>query len=59
LAIDSAEAKREKTMKTDLEKVKRFTNDLRTRYPRSPREKLGGYALLPVAWINAVHSSWA
>ena len=32
-------------MKTDLEKVKRLAKDLRTAYPRSPREKLGGYVI--------------
>lgn len=32
-------------MKTDLEKVKMFAKDLRTDYPRSPREKLGGYVI--------------
>jgi hypothetical protein len=32
-------------VKTDLENVKRIANDLRTGYPRSPREKLGGYVI--------------
>jgi hypothetical protein len=32
-------------MKTDLEKVKRLGKDLRKGYPRSPREKLGGYVI--------------
>ena len=32
-------------MKTDLEKVKTFARDLRKDYPRSPREKLGGYVI--------------
>ncbi|MDR4466088.1 MAG: DUF5069 domain-containing protein [Nitrospira sp.] len=32
-------------MKTDLERVRRLANDLRTGYPRSPREKLGGYVI--------------
>ena len=32
-------------MKTDLEKVKRLAKDLRKGYPRSPREKLGGYVI--------------
>ena len=30
---------------TDLEKVKRLAKDLRKSYPRSPREKLGGYVI--------------
>jgi hypothetical protein len=32
-------------MKTDLEKVKGLAKDLRKGYPRSPREKLGGYVI--------------
>lgn len=32
-------------MKTNLEKVKTLAKDLRTGYPRSPREKLGGYVI--------------
>lgn len=32
-------------MATDLDKVKRYTKDLRKNYPRSPREKLGGYVI--------------
>ena len=32
-------------MKANLEKVKTFAKDLRTGYPRSPREKLGGYVI--------------
>lgn len=32
-------------MKADLKKVKRFANDLRKKYPRSPREKLGGFVI--------------
>ncbi|HJU05877.1 MAG TPA: DUF5069 domain-containing protein [Nitrospiraceae bacterium] len=32
-------------MSTDLEKVKKLAKDLRTSYPRSPREKLGGYVI--------------
>jgi hypothetical protein len=32
-------------MKTDLEKVKKLAKDLRKGYPRSPREKLGGYVI--------------
>lgn len=32
-------------MKANLEKVKMFAKDLRTDYPRSPREKLGGYVI--------------
>jgi len=32
-------------MATDLDKVKRYAKDLRTTYPRSPREKLGGYVI--------------
>ncbi len=32
-------------MKTDLEKVKQLAKDLRNDYPRSPREKLGGYVI--------------
>ena len=32
-------------MKTDLEKVKLLAKDLRKGYPRSPREKLGGYVI--------------
>ncbi len=32
-------------MKTDLKKVKKLAKDLRKGYPRSPREKLGGYAI--------------
>jgi hypothetical protein len=32
-------------MTTDLEKVKKLARDLRKGYPRSPREKLGGYVI--------------
>jgi hypothetical protein len=32
-------------MKTDLEKVKQLAKDLRSGFPRSPREKLGGYVI--------------
>jgi hypothetical protein len=32
-------------MKTDLQQVKRLGKDLRNGYPRSPREKLGGYVI--------------
>ena len=32
-------------MATDLDKVKRYAKDLRNNYPRSPREKLGGYVI--------------
>jgi len=32
-------------MNTDLEKVKKLAKDLRKGYPRSPREKLGGYVI--------------
>jgi len=32
-------------MATDLDKVKRYAQDLRKHYPRSPREKLGGYVI--------------
>lgn len=32
-------------MKTDLQKVRRLAIDLRNGYPRSPREKLGGYVI--------------
>jgi hypothetical protein len=32
-------------MATDLYKVKRYAQDLRKHYPRSPREKLGGYVI--------------
>jgi len=32
-------------MKTDLDKVRKLTKDLRKGYPRSPREKLGGYVI--------------
>ena len=32
-------------MKTDLDKVKTLAKDLRKDYPRSPREKLGGYVI--------------
>ena len=32
-------------MKTDLDKVKTLAKDLRKGYPRSPREKLGGYVI--------------
>jgi Domain of unknown function (DUF5069) len=32
-------------MKTDLEKVKLLAKDLRKGYPRSSREKLGGYVI--------------
>lgn len=32
-------------MKANLEKVKTFAKDLRTGYPRSPREKLGGFVI--------------
>ncbi|MFZ3015280.1 MAG: DUF5069 domain-containing protein [Nitrospira sp.] len=32
-------------MKANLEKVKTFAKDLRTSYPCSPREKLGGYVI--------------
>jgi hypothetical protein len=35
----------EASMKTDLQKVRRLAIDLRTGYPRSPREKLGGYVI--------------
>ena len=30
---------------SDLEKVKQSAKDLRKTYPRSPREKLGGYVI--------------
>jgi hypothetical protein len=32
-------------MKTDIEKVQKLAKNLRTGYPRSPREKLGGYVI--------------
>jgi hypothetical protein len=32
-------------MKTNLDKVRTMANDLRNDYPRSPREKLGGYVI--------------
>ena len=32
-------------MKTDLDKVRKLAKDLRKSYPRSPREKLGGYVI--------------
>ena len=32
-------------MATDLDKVRRYAQDLRQHYPRSPREKLGGYVI--------------
>ena len=32
-------------MVPDLDKVKRYAQDLRKHYPRSPREKLGGYVI--------------
>ena len=32
-------------MKTDLGKVKQLAKDLRNSFPRSPREKLGGYVI--------------
>ena len=32
-------------MNTDLDKVKKLAKDLRKSYPRSPREKLGGYVI--------------
>ena len=32
-------------MKPDLEKVRGLAHDLRKGYPRSPREKLGGYVI--------------
>jgi succinate dehydrogenase flavin-adding protein (antitoxin of CptAB toxin-antitoxin module) len=32
-------------MNTNLEKVKKLAKDLRADYPRSPREKLGGYVI--------------
>jgi hypothetical protein len=32
-------------MAADLDKVKRYAQDLRKNYPRSPREKLGGYVI--------------
>jgi len=32
-------------MATDLDKVKRYAQDLRKNYPRSPREKLAGYVI--------------
>ena len=32
-------------MKTDLKRVKKLAKDLRKGYPRSPREKLGGYVI--------------
>ena len=32
-------------MKTDLDKVRKLAKDLRKGYPRSPREKLGGYVI--------------
>jgi Domain of unknown function (DUF5069) len=35
----------EASMKTDLEKVRRLAKDLRKGYPRSPREKMGGYVI--------------
>jgi hypothetical protein len=36
---------KETIMKTDLDKVKQLAKDLRKNYPRSPREKLGGYVI--------------
>ncbi len=33
-------------MNTDLVKVKQLAKDLRKTYPRSPREKLGGYVIV-------------
>jgi len=33
-------------MSTDLEKVRKFAKDLWKTYPRSPREKLGGYVIV-------------
>jgi Domain of unknown function (DUF5069) len=41
----SARAVKEKIVKANLEKVKTFAKNLRTSYPRSPREKLGGYVI--------------
>ncbi len=35
----------ERIMNTDLAKVKKSAKDLRKSYPRSPREKLGGYVI--------------
>lgn len=32
-------------MKADLDKVRKLAMDLRSEYPRSPREKLGGYVI--------------
>ncbi|GKS62908.1 hypothetical protein YTPLAS72_02120 [Nitrospira sp.] len=32
-------------MRTDLQKVRQLAHDLRKGYPRSPREKLGGYVI--------------
>jgi len=39
------EMRKEATVKTDIEKVKKLAKDLRKSYPRSPREKLGGYVI--------------
>jgi len=36
---------KEAIMKMDLDKVKQLAKDLRKDYPRSPREKLGGYVI--------------
>lgn len=39
------ETEEEGMMKTDVDKVRRLAKDLRIAYPRSPREKLGGYVI--------------
>src|SRR3977135_4156759 len=36
---------KETIMKANLDKVKTLAKDLRKGYPRSPREKLGGYVI--------------
>lgn len=36
---------KETIMKANLDKVKTLVKDLRKSYPRSPREKLGGYVI--------------
>ena len=39
-------------MKADIEKIQKLAKDLRKGYPRSPREKLGGYMI--AAWSCGV-----
>jgi hypothetical protein len=54
-------------MAMNLDKVKRYAKDLRTTYPRSPREKLGGYVIAArsvdkcrafVLGINGEYNYW-